>query len=266
MTNISVRNHSIGPIAALRRYFAIIVSLLWREEEARRHAPGEAILNLLEPLGLILMITAARYMMERHAGSPPIGDSILLFYATGFFAKYFFIYVSRRMRGIIRTSGRHFPVEQRLDHIVVHVIMRSIDYSILGVLLFGGTYMFSTSMAYPYDFVPIIEASIALMGLGFGWGIINVVMTQLFWVWAYITPAFNRSLIMFSGIFYIPDFMSEGARYILSFNPILHAIALFRMGFYPSYPDLVLDKSYLAAWVAGSVLFGLVFERITRRS
>jgi capsular polysaccharide transport system permease protein len=91
-------------------------------------------------------------------------------------------------------------------------------------------------------------------------------MTQLFWIWAYITPAFNRALIMFSGIFYIPDFMSEGTRYILSFNPILHAVALFRMGFYPSYPHLLLDKGYLAAWVAGSILFGLVFERITRRS
>jgi hypothetical protein len=154
----------LGPLAALRRYFGIIISLLRREEELRRHAPGEAILNLLEPLMLILMITGARYMMERYS-LPPIGDSIMLFYATGFFAKYFFIYVSRRMRGIARVSGRRFPVEQRLDHIIVHVIMRSIDYAILGVLLFGGIYLLLTPTAYPYDFVPAVEAALALIGL-----------------------------------------------------------------------------------------------------
>jgi capsular polysaccharide transport system permease protein len=120
-------------------------------------------------------------------------------------------------------------------------------------------------MALPFDFAPVVVAFGALTLLGLGWGMINLVVSEFFWPWAYFTPSLNRSLILFSGIFYIPDFLPEGARYILSFNPLVHAITLFRMGFYPNYPDLILDLNYLTAWVVGSLVVGFMLERVSRR-
>jgi capsular polysaccharide transport system permease protein len=54
-------------------------------------------------------------------------------------------------------------------------------------------------------------------------------------------------------------------RYWLSFNPMLHAIILFRTGFYPRYPVYTLDVDYLMYCSIGAVVVGLVIERIFRR-
>lgn len=260
----SVIGEARSLISSLLRYCTVMLALLRREEDARRHAPFETVLNLMEPLVLIVLITGARYLLER-LNLPPIGDSLLLFYGTGFFAKYFFTYVSRRMGGPIKSARRRFPIEQRLDHILIHAFMRTLDYSLMGIVLFGTIYAFVTPDAFPHDFVPIVEACIALALLGLGFGMINLVLTDIIWVWGYVVPTVNRSLILFSGIFYIPDFMPETSRYILSFNPLVHAVAMFRQGFYPQYPDLILDKFYLFCWVSGALLVGFMLERVSRR-
>ena len=60
--------------SALLRYFSVLLALLRREEEARRHAPFDTILNLMEPMAIIATLTGARYLLERFT-LPPVGDS-----------------------------------------------------------------------------------------------------------------------------------------------------------------------------------------------
>jgi capsular polysaccharide transport system permease protein len=249
---------------ALRGYCRIILALLRREEESRRAEPMESILELLEPVILVGVMGFFYWFLGRRSVSP-IGGSPLVFYGTGFFALYFFIYLSSRMRGAVSAPQRRFPIEQRLDHIIVHTIIRTFDYAILGVLAFGTIYAFITVDALPRQWAPIAQAVVALIMLGFGWGVLNLIVGKLFKVWRYFFPAFNRCLIFFSGIFYVADFLPPNARDVLSFNPLLHAIALFRMGFYPDHPTVILDRSYLAACALFSLSFGLVLERATRR-
>jgi capsular polysaccharide transport system permease protein len=250
--------------ASLRRHGQIILALLQREEHSRKNNPAESVLDLLEPVLLIGLISFAWWFLGTKNASP-LGGSPVLFYATGFFAKYFFIYLSRRMRGSIESPRRRFPVEQRLDYIVVHIILRVIDYSILGVLVFGTIYFFFSADAYPADMPNVIEACAAIVMLGFGWGMLNLVLMKIFWVWIYLFPAINRSLVIFSGVFFLADFLAPSVRYALSFNPMLHTIMLFRMGFYPHYPTLVFDRRYMWACAIGALLFGLMIERVTRR-
>jgi capsular polysaccharide transport system permease protein len=109
-------------------------------------------------------------------------------------------------------------------------------------------------------------AMMAIIALGFGWGVITLVVTKYFWPWGYLSGMFNRAMILFSGIFFLAEFLPPTARYVLSFNPMLHAVALFRSGFYPKYPTLLLDTTYLAYCSLGAVLIGLVLERVTMRS
>jgi capsular polysaccharide transport system permease protein len=71
--------------------------------------------------------------------------------------------------------------------------------------------------------------------------------------------------MLFSGVFFIVDFVKPDVRYVLSWNPMMHAIALFRMGFYPNYPRLVFDRQYMWVCALVAVVFGLVIERLTRR-
>lgn len=251
-------------LTSVRRYTQIILALLDREWENRKREPLESIANLLEPVIMIGTLSFFWWFLGRK-NSPILGGSPVLFYATGFFAKYFFIYVSRRMPKQMDSPRRRLPIEHRLDHIITHMILRVIDYTILGFLVFGTIAFFFTSQAIPNDIVPIWQALIALLMLAFGWGIFNLVMTRFFWVWAHIVPAINRAMILISGAMYVPDFMSPSVRDVLVWNPILHAIALFRTGFYENYPNLLLDTDYMWWCCIMAVTFGLILERATRR-
>jgi capsular polysaccharide transport system permease protein len=195
----------------------------------------------------------------------PLGGSPVLFYATGFFTNYFFIYLSRRMKRTIDAPNRRFPVEQTLDYIIVHVILSTFDYAVLGIILFGRIYVFFSDQALPYDFVPVLESCAAIVMLGFGWGVMNLVISRISWFWKFVFPPLNRFLILFSGIFFIIDFLPPHIRYVLSFNPMMQAISLFRLGFYRNQPTLVLDIKYLAYCAIMAVFFGLALERVMRR-
>ncbi|HET7681762.1 MAG TPA: ABC transporter permease [Xanthobacteraceae bacterium] len=254
----------MAPAQALRRYFGILGALLRREEESRRQSPFDSIVNLLEPVFLILLLSFLFYALQRRQVSP-LGGPPILYYATGFFPIYFFIYVSRRMRGSIDTPGRRFPIEQRLDHVIVHVILRIIDYSFLGILLFGGIYLFSSDQAIPQDITKVVASLVAIVGLGFGWGVLNLVLSRRSRIWNFIFPTISRILVLFSGVFFVPDFLTPDTRYVLGFNPLMHAVQLFRLGFYPQYTAILLDVRYLAYFAICAVLLGLMIERVTRR-
>jgi capsular polysaccharide transport system permease protein len=195
----------------------------------------------------------------------PLGGATLLFFATGFFPYYFFIYISRRMRGSIDNPNLRFPIEQRLDHIIVHVILRIIDYTILGIVIFGGIYVLYSDDAIPDDLEKLLGAFFAIVALGFGWGTLNLVLNKISRMWGFLVPAIGRMLMIFSGVVFLPDFLAPDIRYVLSFNPLLHAVALFRLGFFPQYPTTILDVHYLAYCAIFFVFFGLIIERVSRR-
>jgi len=246
----------------LRRYLKVMSALLIREFENRKHEPFLSALELLEPIVLLGTVIGFKYLMDSH--SSPYGTSVVLFYASGFYPKYLWIWTSRYMpQG---TPRKRFPTEQRLDYIFVHVVSNATDYIVLGLLGFGFIYLFLTPQALPFDFVPVFEALAAMLALAFGWGLISMALTRLFRFWKFIAMGLNRSLIIISGALYVPDFMPPDFRYWISFNPMLHGVALFRTGIYPTFPKLVLDKTYLTHWVIAAILIGLVLERVTRRS
>ena len=251
-------------VSALRRYMQILGALLRREEESRRQTPMESIVSLLEPIFLIAMLSFLFWFLNRRQGSP-LGGAPVLYYATGFFPLYFFIYISRQMRGSIDTPNQRLPIEQRLDHIIVHIILRIIDYAILGLILFGGIYLFFSTEAMPNDLTKVLAACAGIVGLGFGWGVLNLVLSKSSRFWGFVFPSISRVLIMFSGVFFLPDLLLPETRYVLSFNPMLHAVQLFRIGFYPQYPAITLDTHYLAYSAVLFLFFGLVVERISRR-
>jgi len=221
--------------ASLRRYFGVLRALLRLEEENRRQSPMESIANLLEPILFIATLTFLFYFLVRRQQSP-LGGPPILFFSTGFFPMYFFIYLSRRMRGSIDLPRSRFPIERRLDHIFIHILLRVVDYGILAILLFGGIYLFFTPQALPAEPAKAAAACAAIIGIGFGWGTLNLVLSKIFMPWNFIFPLLSRGLMMFSGVFFVPEFLQPTPRYVLSFNPLLQAVELFKLAFYPQYP------------------------------
>jgi capsular polysaccharide transport system permease protein len=248
---------------AFGRHFAVLRAMLVRAVDSRRQAPFHTIFALLEPLFLMTVLSGLWFLLNRHQ-TVPFGDSVLLFYATGIFPYYFFVYVSRRMR--IPAPKRRFPIERRLDYVLVHLVLRLFDYIVLGLILFGGLRLFVTHTAMPESFFPLFEGAFAILLLSFGWGLLLISLRNSFPLWTYLHPSISRALILITGIFYVPDFLSPSARYLMSFNPLVHAVALFRTGFYPNYPTLLLDRWYLFACSVAFVVMGFVLERLTIRT
>ena len=251
---------------ALRRQGDIFLALLSREEERRRHSPIGSLLAVLEPLMVIMLLAILWYFLGRNNMRAPVGSSMILFYATGLLPLYLFISITNRSIAEWTSSNRRFPIERRLDLYFIAIILRVSDYLVVGALFFGGLYASGVSDAYPYDYAAIFGAIAAIAMLGFGWGVIQVTIQEFFPIWAYLNAAVTRSLVLFSGIFFVPETLPPNARNMMSFNPMLQAIELFKRGFYPTYGTLTLDRTYLTGWAIALVLMGLVLERITRRS
>jgi capsular polysaccharide transport system permease protein len=252
-------------IRTLQRYLKYFFALLKREQARRLDDPMGSFLELLEPIFLIAIMTASFQFLGRRDSSP-LGDSPVLFYATGFFFLYYFIYLSSRMKRSVNGPMQRFPIERRLDYILAHIALRTLDYFILGVLLFGTIFLVYTPGAFPHSFGYLAIAMLSAAMLGFGWGVLNFALTRVWRFWGYIFPLINRGLIIFTGVIFIVDFLSPGPRYVLSFVPLVHSISLFRFGFFPNQPLLVLDLQYLAWTSLIAVAIGITLERITLRS
>jgi capsular polysaccharide transport system permease protein len=69
-----------------------------------------------------------------------------------------------------------------------------------------------------------------------------------------------------SGVFFLPDTLPAMARDLLLWNPINHAVILFREGYYEMYDSEFLDLSYLFGWSIMSVAVALVAERSLRKA
>lgn len=220
---------------------------------------------MLEPVGLIAMMTFGMWFLGRQKGAA-VGGSVVLFFATGFFAKYMFIYVSRGMRRSVDGPRQRFPLETRLDQIIVHVIVSTVDYAVLALFLFGGVYIIFDSNSYPKDYLAIAKACVAIIALGFGVGVVNLVMSKKYRLWRFFFAPLMRFSVLLSGAMFVVDLFLPPVRYIMSFNPIVHAIILFRQGFYYDYPHMLLDERYMWSWAIVSLFVGLVVERATRRS
>ena len=248
----------------LSRYFAIILALVQQEAEQRYKKPLDSIITMLEPLALMALISVTFWFMG-HAQQPPLGTSPVLFFATGIFPHYLFLYVSRQIKRPGTSIRGRFPIERRLDHVFTHIILRVFDYSILGIILFWVIWMFFTPAGNPAQLGRVIFSCTTIVMMSFAWGMSDLVIGQHFKMWPHISPMIARAMMVVSGEFFLPDFLPPTTRYVLSFNPLLHAVALFRQGFYPTYPALVLDMRYLISCAVFAILMGLVLERSLRR-
>src|SRR5688572_24401543 len=137
-----------GFLYAVRRFGQILFALLQREQENRRRAPLESIMDVLEPVVFVALLGVLWTFLNRRA-STPLGDHSLLFIGTGFYAKFFWISLSRMTKGTVGTPSRRFPVERRMDYILVHLLLTTANYLILGFAGFAILYFGFTASAIP---------------------------------------------------------------------------------------------------------------------
>ena len=142
-------------------------------------------------------------------------------------------------RGLLR-----YPVVSPLDAIFGKFIIEFMTMLIVGVLLTGGI----TDLLPASDSLDPLSAlaGFTLAGMiGLGTGTINCVLFGLFPTWRHVWSVLTRPLFVLSGAFFIVEAMSRSRCATVLFNPLVHAIALVRKGFYASYDPYYVSYPYV---------------------
>ncbi|HMN70384.1 MAG TPA: ABC transporter permease [Rhodoblastus sp.] len=219
---------------------------------------------LLEPVFHIGIIALWHWLIRVNS---IYGPSKVLFISSGLYPLFVFVHLSTSFTAVARSeiSERRLPTVRLSDVILARAAVKLLVYVAVGVVLFGGIALFITPMAVPHDPSRVLLAIALLAVIGVGMGFCNIAIESVLPIWHMIYSPLSRSMMLFAGVLYVPDFLPPFLRGWLAYNPILHEVILFRQGFYPNFPSISYRPGYMAV-SAGVVLFvGLGSMRLMTR-
>jgi capsular polysaccharide transport system permease protein len=251
--------------SVLGNQFRVLGALVGRELDEKFSKGGAAFLfSVLEPLFQIGLLTAWFTLLKL---APTYGTSIALFAATGFFPYYIFVLLSLRFRQAANQGAhqRRLAQETTMDLMIAQGFIQIVFYLLAGIILFSVIYFYESEMALPSNWSYVVKACVALVLIGFGFGLISSVLSMAFNVWQHIWPVASRLLLLLSGIFFVVDFLPLYLRDVIQWNPLVHCLTMFRKGFYPVYPTLIYSEAYVWGCTIAILTFGLCLNRVFRR-
>ncbi|MEO9822769.1 MAG: ABC transporter permease [Paracoccaceae bacterium] len=259
----SASNTPPQPVAALsanRRRFATgraVFALMLREMGTRYgRSPGGYAWAILEPMGMIVVLSVAFSLLLR---SPPLGNSFILFYATGFLPFFLYQQISLVVSRSIMFSQAllQYPAVTWVDAILGRFILNTLT-GLLVIIILTTAILTLTETRTILEIGPIVLSLSLAMLLGLGVGTLNCVLIGLFDIWAQIWSIATRPLFLVSGIIYLYEDMPENVQELLWWNPLIHLIGIFRTGFYPSYTPKDISIAYVIFWGVITLFLGTV--------
>jgi capsular polysaccharide transport system permease protein len=214
--------------------------------------PGGYIWAFLDPAAHITFLSLI-FMAITHR--PALGESFLLFFATGYIGLQFYQGMAHYLNAAVNSNRAllSYPNVAPIDTVFARYILQLGTTALVGFCVFTGIGLSLTSpltIQWPY----IIEAAFAASLLALGNALANNVLFPKYPLYEKFYEIFTRPLFMVSGVFYLPDSLPHPGKEIILLNPVAHVVMLFRKGFYPEYRAMGFDANYLYG-VALSLLF-----------
>lgn len=237
-----------------------VVALMLREMSSRYgRTPGGYIWAVLEPLGMILVISFGFALLLR---SPPLGNSFILFYATGYLPFSLFLRCSSAVMNSINFSRNllRYPVVSWIDAVAARAILNILTDTLVAYLLMISILSLVDSRVV-IEFQPIVLSFVMAALLAIGVGALNCAIIGFYPIWQQIWAIITRPLFLASGVIVIYRDLPPLAQDILWWNPLFHVVSISRTGYFPMYdPQFV---SPLFVLTVGLVLtaFGLLLLR-----
>ena len=244
------------PFQAARVIFALVV----REMGTKfGRSWGGYFWAVAEPLGGVVLLAVAFSLAFR---APPLGSNFALFYATGIVPFFLFSGASGAVAGAITTNRGllRYPVVRPLHAVLAKFVLEVLTMLVVGVVLTGGIIRI-------YGLTPNLDLGLALAGfalaglLGLGIGTLNCVLFELFPTWRNVWTVVTKPLFVISGIFFIVESVPREFQAILLWNPLIHAIALVRAGFYGGYDPTYVSYPYVLGIAGGTFVVGAYLLR-----
>jgi capsular polysaccharide transport system permease protein len=218
---------------------------------------------LFEPLLMIGMFYVLFTVAGRSTGA---GMDVWSFITTGFVPYLIFRGTADRIAASVDGNRGllFYPHVQPLDIVFARALLEAGTY----VAIFGA--LMGLHAIYHEQLV-IDDVLLVLQGLALAWGFglaLGLVLCSL----SVVSKAMDRTkgvllrpFFWTSGIFFTANELPGGAREVLLYNPVLHAVELVRGGWFPDYTVRHADPMYVVTWIFGLGLAGLVLERVVRR-
>ena len=195
----------------------VIYALVLREMGARfgRSAGGYAW-AILEPLGGILLLSVAFSLALR---SPPLGDSFILFYATGMIP---YTMYNAMWKGV-RVDQRkprlmNYPVVSVIDALIAKAIINLVTVLLVGLLLYSGvilTFELLRDARSRRHRARLLDGGALRLGVG----AMNCVLFGFFPTWKNIWAVLTRPMFILSGVLFIFEDAPPAFQTVLWWNP-----------------------------------------------
>ena len=219
-------------------------------------SPGGYVWAILEPLGAIIMLGFGFSLLLRN---PSLGNSFLLFYATGFLPFSLYQNLSNTVGRSINFSKPllKYPTVTWVDAVLARFLLNSLTGILVAyIVLTGILYLNDTRTVIEY--APLLRSMFLTILLGFGIGVLNCALFGLIAIWDTVWAIVTRPLFLASGIFFIYEDMPPVVQDVLWYNPLLHLTGLMRQGFYPMYAPQYISVTYVACFSLIALFFGLL--------
>lgn len=243
----------------------VLLAIMLRESRTRYGNRQAGFLwALLEPIIHMAGLTVIFHLMGRVS---PLEGGLLIFMATGLLVFLpFRRLLKQTMKGYSSSEALlTFPLVKVFDIFLGRGLLDLANWFAIIFIVIGGL-VATGYAALPNNVFPMIVAVFALWAIGFGAGTAFGMASQFYPSIRGLIRLPRRMLYFTSGVFFLPDTLPPFVRDLLLWNPINHAVILFREGYYKLYDSEFLDLPYLFGWSIVSVLVALVAERSLRKA
>ncbi len=227
--------HRPVPFVTLR----VVVALILREMTSTYgRKPGGYVWAILEPVAGIALLT---WIFSLFARNPGLGTDFPMFYATGMMPFWIFAQVSSRVSQSLRYSRQllAYPRVTVLDALAARYLLNIMLQLLIAYLVLGAIRLLNdtgTTLVLPRVMLGFAMAAVLAAGIG----AFNCVLMTAFPLWQTAWSIISRPLVLLSGVIFMIEDIADPMRTYLTWNPLVHAVAEVRAGFYFGYhPDYV---------------------------
>jgi len=221
--------------------------------------PGGYIWAILEPIGALIVMSVAFAVLMR---SPPLGNSFILFYASGYLVFTIYANVAGQVQGAISFSKPLllYPAVSWIDAILARFALNLLTNVVVSTIVLFGILHVTPAVA-SLTFGPMVLAVILSAVLGLGLGTFNCLLVGLFPAWGQVWGIVTRPLFLVAGVIFTYEMMPEAVQGILWYTPWIHITGLFRTGIYPTYSPDYISVLLVLAWALIPLVLGLLLLR-----
>lgn len=254
---------ALTPASGGRRSFATsrtIMALMLREMATRYgQSPGGFLWALVQPMGWIIILAVAFGLLAR---SPSLGNSFILFYASGYLPFNIFQTIQPAVMASLNFSRPllRYPAVTWIDAVLARFLLNTLTGTLIFyILLYGIRLVIGINTPLNHGYILLSVGLAAFVGLGVG--TLTCFLTMRLPVFGQIWAIVSRPLFVISGVFFMYEDLPRAAQKIIIWNPLLHITSLAREGVYPTYNAQFVSLPFVFACALIPLFFGLLLLR-----